>query len=116
MGIKTTAIAVVSAAVIGYLFGRGDGRDIEAYKSAVNRISQLESDNQHLVSQVDKMRSQNAATSLALSKRVEELNAMRSQAKNNTRSLSNAGNKNADWANGAVPDGIASILRTKSDN
>lgn len=116
MGIKGKVIALAASAIIGYLIGRGDGQDIEAYKNAVDRIGTLEKDNQHLSDQVTKMKKQAGSMSTALNKRTSEVDALRKKIETDNRKLSNAGKKNSDWASQPVPDDIANILRTPRDN
>lgn len=116
MGIKGQVIAVVASGLIGYLVGRGDGRDIEAYNNALSQISTLQTDNQHLVEQVGKMQKQVTASNSALNKRTSEVDALKKQVQSNSRKLSNASKNNSDWASERVPDDIANVLRTPSDN
>lgn len=115
MGIKGKAIVVIGAGLIGYLVGRGDGKDIQAYNNALDRIATLEADNQHLSVAMVNMQRQTAASTAALNKRASELDEMQAKAKETNRKLTDASKSNSEWAGERVPSSIAHVLRTPSD-
>lgn len=116
MGIKGKIVVVMAAAIIGYVIGRGDGRDIAEYNAALDRIANLESDNKNLSDQVVKLKSQAASTTAALNARSNELESLKKKRAEEERSLSNAAKHNAAWASQPVPSAIADVLRTSSDS
>lgn len=116
MGIKATVATIALSGLVGYVCGRGDGRDIEAYNNAMKHVESLEIDNVHLAQQLEKVKRQASNTTDALNARTKEVAVLREKSASKARAIDEAGKSNSEWGSGRVPDGIANVLRTPSDD